>query len=305
MANNNSRGNRCLILVTFNLLISAFYPLLANNAFSLTRMLARVLVNFIRFVYHSLTVTSLPLPELISNFQWLLSNPIDLTGLRGDIWAWATVPNIKNILHELLLLLERHKVKATFFVSGVCAVQNKAEIIQISDAGHEIGLHGYKHIPYDMPRAEMANDLYHSVLVYKDMGIAVEGFRAPWLITNRDLYNMAQTLGLKYVSNIKAEKPLQKLEGYDFVELPIYLEDQALLKSNAVELLLDSAGPGRVFEFHLLYIRHTLCVLDAFLSKQQTKVLPLVEVAKGKQGTGLSFDIAYLSRWELIKKLVA
>ncbi len=247
----------------------------------------------------------MPLPELISNFQWLLSNPIDLKGLQGDIWAWATVPNIKNILHELLVLLERHKVKATFFVSGVCAIQNKAEILQINKAGHEIGLHGYKHVPYDMPRTEMADDLYHSISVYKDLGIAVEGFRAPWLITNKDLYDMAQDLGLKYVSNIKAEKPLQRLDGYDFVELPIYLEDQALLKSNATKVLLDCAGPGRVFEFHLLYIRHTLSVLDAFLNRGQTTVLPLVDIAQGKQGVGLSFDIAYLSRWELVKKLVA
>jgi hypothetical protein len=246
----------------------------------------------------------LPLPELISNFQWLLSNPIDLNGLRGDIWAWATVPNIKNILHELLFLLKRHKVKATFFVSGVCAKQNKSEIIQIYNAGHEIGLHGYKHVPYDMPCAEMTNDLYQSVWVYRDMGITVEGFRAPWLITNRNLYNIAQNLGLKYVSNVKVKKPLQKLEGYDFVELPIYLEDQVLLKSNAVEMLLNCAGHGRVFEFHLLYVRHYLNVLDVFLKKCQTDVLPLMEVAKGKQGTGLSFDIAYLSRWELVKKVV-
>ena len=183
-------------------------------------------------------------------------------------------------------------------------MQNKAEILQISKAGHEIGLHGYKHVPYDMSRTEMADDLYRSVSVYKDLGIAVEGFRAPWLITNKDLYDMAQDLGLKYVSNIKAEKPLQRIEGYDFVELPIYLEDQALLKSNATEVLLECAGPGRVFEFHLLYIRHNLSVLNAFLSKGQTHVLPLVDVAKGKQGVGLSFDIAYLSRWELVKKLV-
>jgi hypothetical protein len=45
------------------------------------------------------------LPELISNVNWLLSNPIDLKGLTGDIWAWATVPHIKGVLHELLVVL--------------------------------------------------------------------------------------------------------------------------------------------------------------------------------------------------------
>jgi len=244
-----------------------------------------------------------PLPELISNLNWLLSNPIDLKGLRGDMWAWASVPNIKDVLHELLSLLERHNVAATFFVSGVCAEQNKAEILKIRDAGHEIGLHGYRHVPYDMPRAELARDLCQAVSVYRDMGVVVKGFRAPWLIASEDAYSMARLLGLKYVSNIKSKTAMKKVDGYDLVELPIYLDDQALLKNNAVETLLESSEVGRVFEFHLLYVRHTMKVLDAFLDKLQTEPETLLQIAEGKKGVGLSFDIAYLSRLELIKKL--
>lgn len=250
-------------------------------------------------------MTLLPLPELISNFHWLISNPIDLKGLRGDLWAWATAPNIKGVLHELLELLERHDVAATFFVSGVCARQNKAEIVRIRNAGHEIALHGYRHIPYNMPRSEMEDDLYQAVSVYKDIGIDVKGFRAPWLIASEDVYVLAKQIGLKYVSNGKSTEPLHTVRGYNFVEIPIYLEDQALLKENAVETLIKSCELGRVFEFHLLYVRHTFRVLDAFLSKLQMQTATLSQIAEGKQGIGLSFDIAYLSRWELIKKIVA
>ncbi len=245
------------------------------------------------------------LPELISNFHWLLSNPIDLKGLRGDIWAWASVPNIKGVLRELLSLLEKHDVAATFFVSGVCAQQNRDEIARIRDAGHEIGLHGYRHVPYDMPRAEMEDDLYQAVSIYKGMGMTVKGFRAPWLIASEDSYRLAQALGLKYVSNIKAKKTLEKVDEYDLIQLPIYLEDQALLQKNAVETLLESSESGRVFEFHLLYVRQTMRELDEFLSKLHIDTATLIEIAEGKQAVGLSFDIAYLSRWELIKKLVA
>jgi len=245
------------------------------------------------------------LPELISNFHWLLSNPIDLKGLRGDIWAWLTVPNIKNVLHQLLGLLERHNVTATFFVSGVCAQQNKAEVLRIIDAGHEIGLHGYRHVPYDMPRAEMESELYQAFSVYKDMGVDVKGFRAPWLIASKDAYCMAQRFGLKYVSNAKAKKTLRRVDEYDLFELPIYLDDQALLQKNATEILLKSSENGRVFEFHLLYVRQTMKVLDEFLDKLHTDTATLLQIAEGKKGIGLSFDIAYLSRWELIKKLVA
>jgi hypothetical protein len=250
-------------------------------------------------------VTPLPLPELISNVHWLLQNPIDLNGLLGDIWAWATVPNIKNALNDLLALLKRHDVKATFFISGVCAQQNRSEVLKIHGLGHEIGLHGYKHVPYDMPLQEMENDLSKAIAVYREMGITVEGFRAPWLIASEDSYRLAQTFGLKYVSNIKAQTSLQRLDEYGLIQLPIYLEDQTLLQKNATEKLLKSADNGRVFEFHLLYVRQTMNVLEGFLSKLHNDTATLLEIAEGKSGVGLSFDIAYLNRLELIKKIVA
>jgi len=243
------------------------------------------------------------MPELISNVHWLLSNPIDLTALRGDLWAWGSVPRIKGVLHQLLSLLEKHNVAATFFVSGVCAEQNKDEILRISDAGHEIGLHGYRHVPYDMPSAEMLRDMYQAFSVFREMGVVVKGFRAPWLISNEDTYRLAQMLRLTYVSNISAKKGLQRVDKYDLVELPIYLDDQSLLQNDAVENLLKSAETGRVFEFHLLYVRQRMQVLDDFLNKLEIGTATFSQIAKGSKGIGLSFDIAYLNRLELLKKL--
>jgi hypothetical protein len=243
------------------------------------------------------------MPELISNIHWLLSNPIDLTGLRGDIWAWGSVPRIKEVLHELLSLLERHNVAATFFVSGVCAEQNKDEILRIKDAGHEIGLHGYRHVPYDMPSAEMARDMYQAISVFREMGVNVKGFRAPWLISNEDTYRLAHLLGLIYVSNVSAKKALQWVDKYDLVELPIYLDDQSLLQENAVEILLESSETGRVFEFHLLYVKKRMKILDEFLDELEIGTATFSQIAQGSKGIGLSFDIAYLNRLELLRKL--
>jgi peptidoglycan/xylan/chitin deacetylase (PgdA/CDA1 family) len=243
------------------------------------------------------------MPELISNIHWLLSNPIDLKGLRGDIWAWGSVPHIKEVLHELLALLKRHNVAATFFVSGVCAEQNREEILKIRDAGHEIGLHGYRHVPYDMPSAEMARDMYQAISVFREMGVRVKGFRAPWLISNENTYRFAQMLGLTYVSNVSAKKALQRVDKYDLVELPIYLDDQSLMQENPVEILLESSETGRVFEFHLLYIRQRMKILDEFLDELEIGTATFSQIAQGSKSIGLSFDIAYLNRLELIKKL--
>ena len=219
------------------------------------------------------------------------------------MWAWGSVPHIKEVLHELLSILEKHNVASTFFISGVCAEQNKDEIRRIRDAGHEIGLHGYRHVPYDMPYAEMVRDMYQAISVFREIGVVVKGFRAPWLIANKNAYRAAQMLDLKYVSNVKAKKILQRFNEYSFLELPIYLDDHSLLQENAVETLLKSSESGRVFEFHLLYVRQSMRVLDDFLSRLKIDTATLSQIAEGSKGIGLSFDIAYLSRLELLKKL--
>jgi peptidoglycan/xylan/chitin deacetylase (PgdA/CDA1 family) len=228
---------------------------------------------------------------------------MDLKGLQGDIWAWVSVPRTKEALHELLSLLERHNVAATFFMSGVCAKQNKDEVLRIKDAGHELGLHGYKHVPYDMPWAEMMQDMSQAISVFRELGITVKGFRAPWLIANEDAYRAAQMHNLKYVSNVSAKKSLQQLDKYNLVELPIYLNDQALLQKNALEILLKSSINERAFEFHLLYVRQRMQLLDDFLNKLKIETATLSQIAEGRKGIGLSFDVAYLDRLELVKKM--
>ncbi len=186
-------------------------------------------------------------------------------------------------------------------MSGICAEQNRDAVLRIKDAGHEMGLHGYRHVPYDMPLAEMVRDMYQAISVFREMGVVVKGFRAPWLVANEDTYRAAQTIHLKYVSNTRAKKTLQRVNKYNLVELPIYLGDPALLRKNAVEILLESSDAGRVFEFHLLYVRQSMRVLNDFFGKLKTKTVTLSQIAEGRRGLGLSFDIGYLNRLELLK----
>jgi hypothetical protein len=44
-------------------------------------------------------------------------------------------------------------------------------------------------------------------------------------------------------------------------------------------------------------------VLDDYLGKLNIDTVTLSQIAEGREGLGLSFDIAYLSRLELVKKL--
>jgi hypothetical protein len=46
-------------------------------------------------------------------------------------------------------------------------------------------------------------------------------------------------------------------------------------------------------------------VLDDFLNKIKFDTCTLSQIAEGREGIGLSFDIAYLNRLELLKKLLS
>lgn len=54
-------------------------------------------------------------------------------------WGDGDIDNILSILKD-------HNVRASFFIVGDFAERYPARVKQISDAGHEIGSHGYRHV---------------------------------------------------------------------------------------------------------------------------------------------------------------
>lgn len=69
-----------------------------------------------------------------------------VTSLNAYPEAWARYESRIHINTErLLTLLDEFKIKATFFVLG-CVAEDYPELIRkINNAGHEIGIHGYRH----------------------------------------------------------------------------------------------------------------------------------------------------------------
>jgi polysaccharide deacetylase family protein (PEP-CTERM system associated) len=69
-----------------------------------------------------------------------------LTSTNPHPEAWATYEaRLEGSTARLLALLDKHDVKATFFVLGHVADQYPDLIRQLDAAGHEIGVHGYWH----------------------------------------------------------------------------------------------------------------------------------------------------------------
>ena len=93
--------------------------------------------------------------------------------------------------HRLLELLERHRVKATFFVLGWVARRAGQLLRDIQLCGHEIGSHGYWHrLIYQQSPDEFRNDLRQSCAVLEDaVGCPVSAYRAPsFSITKQSLW---------------------------------------------------------------------------------------------------------------------
>ena len=105
---------------------------------------------------------------------------------------WDRLPSRVDLTTRLVLdLLDRAKVRATFFVVGWVADRHPRLIELVRSAGHEIGSHGHGHArAYDLGPDAFRTDLRASLASLRAIGVpAVSCFRAPeWSINSRSLW---------------------------------------------------------------------------------------------------------------------
>jgi peptidoglycan/xylan/chitin deacetylase (PgdA/CDA1 family) len=99
---------------------------------------------------------------------------------------------------QILDLLDKYSVKATFFVSGVNALRYPEIIKNIIIRGHAVGNHSYSHNPFLMLMSY--HTLYREVAeaqsVLREMGIEAFAFRPPVGIVNPKLPSVLDKLGM-------------------------------------------------------------------------------------------------------------
>ena len=113
----------------------------------------------------------------------------------GDVVApdkWSQLPSrvIANT-RDLLVLLDRHGVRATFFVLGWVAMRYPRLVEEILTAGHEIASHGHAHRRvYELTPQQFADDVDAGVSFLRAAGAKdIIGFRAPeWSINDRSIW---------------------------------------------------------------------------------------------------------------------
>jgi polysaccharide deacetylase family protein (PEP-CTERM system associated) len=104
----------------------------------------------------------------------------------------STLPSrIETQTMQILDLLAKHGVSATFFVLGWIAEKHPRLVRTIAEAGHEIGSHSYAHkLVYDLTQEEFRADTQRSVdAILAASGVRVRAYRAPsYSITSRSMW---------------------------------------------------------------------------------------------------------------------
>ncbi len=110
---------------------------------------------------------------------------------------------------RLLKLLDKHNIKATFFVTYPVLKKNKKVFFMLKKKGHEIASHSYSHKRLDkMKSAEKKKEIEKSFGEFRKLGFPVKGFRAPQHSADSESLRIIQEY-FYYDSSITSQNLLQ------------------------------------------------------------------------------------------------
>jgi peptidoglycan/xylan/chitin deacetylase (PgdA/CDA1 family) len=111
-----------------------------------------------------------------------------LTKFRGEkvlsqamrMFRLHSVP-FSTLLRNMFNVLEMHQAKFTFPVVASVASKNVELTREVLRRGHEVAVHGFRHVNYSyITEAQQDDDIGSALGAYKALGIKVYGFRAPY-----------------------------------------------------------------------------------------------------------------------------
>lgn len=164
---------------------------------------------------------------------------------------------------QILDLLDKYSVKATFFVSGTNALKHPEIIREIIARGHTIGNHSFHHNPFLMLGGYhyLYQEVFRAQEILKEMGVQTFAFRPPVGIISPKLPSVLDKLemfcvtfscrafdaGNRRVKNI-ASTILKKVKADDIILLhdvsPRREEDNDILLSEIEKILRGLSAKG-------------------------------------------------------------
>ncbi|MFZ0389045.1 MAG: polysaccharide deacetylase family protein, partial [Calditrichia bacterium] len=149
---------------------------------------------------------------------------MNTTILSFDIEEWFQVENLKGSIQredwdnrhssveqntdKILALLDEHGIPATFFILGWIAERHPEMVRKISDAGYEIGCHGYNHdLTFQLEDKQLCRDIQISKKLLEDItGKDIHGYRAPSFSINDRVIDHLRKMNFLYDSSLNPFK---------------------------------------------------------------------------------------------------
>src|SRR4030042_1045573 len=120
-------------------------------------------------------------------------------------------------LDNILNIFKKHHLKSTLFVTGE-VLEKYPELVKKWTNEHEIGCHGYYHIPLDkLGLIEREKQVVDFIGLYKNnFNESPKGFRAPRNIIDNEQFSILEKYGFLYDASVFPRYPwrLHRYEGY-------------------------------------------------------------------------------------------
>ncbi|MCO6362269.1 polysaccharide deacetylase [Paracoccus sp. 08] len=159
----------------------------------------------------------------------------------GEFGARRGIPRIRQVL-------DRHEVKATFFVPAVAALLHPDEQRALAQDGHEIGLHGWIHELNTTLDAATERELMMRAAdtLERVSGWRPVGMRTPSWDYSPATLSIAREMGLLYDSSLFSDDDpyeiLQDGQPTGMVELPV-----EWIRDDAVYFMMNRFGAQRPY----------------------------------------------------------
>jgi peptidoglycan/xylan/chitin deacetylase (PgdA/CDA1 family) len=125
-------------------------------------------------------------------------------------------------LERVVEVLGQYGALATFYVPGITVEHDPGVFRELIDAGHEIGHHGYAHLPtHTLDPAGERDELEHGIAALAAIGVEPAGYRSPgWELTPVTL-SLLPELGFAWDSSLMADdRPYRLANG--LLEFPVH-----------------------------------------------------------------------------------
>ena len=210
------------------------------------------------FLILSLSAESILNPEIIKkvrNLDQSDQKPFTRAKTQGKVLAltFDDGPNAK-VTEEILAILKRQEVKATFFVVGKNVKKNPELLARVHTAGHEVGNHSINHprLP-ELDVKGVGEEIFGAqAMIEKQLGFKPLVFRAPYLKHDEKVWKV---LGEAKLFSLNAA------HYFDFKE-------KGPLEEHA-QTCVEQLKPGAVILIHERPV--SLKFLEDFIKKAKAK----------------------------------